>query len=193
MLPVPLNSWKITSSIRLPVSTRRGDDGERAGLFGLAGRGEELAGLFQGADIETAGAGAAGVAGVLWARERRVIESRKSTTSRPASTNRLARSIARSAMRTWLSICSSLDEAQISAGHAALEVGDFLRALVDEQDHHMALRIVFDHAERHVAQQGGLAGAGRGDDQAAGAFADGAEQIDRAGRQRPSFISIFSC
>ena len=40
----------------------RGDDGERAGLLGLASGGEELTGFFQGADVEAAGAGAAGVA-----------------------------------------------------------------------------------------------------------------------------------
>ena len=40
----------------------RGDDGERAGLLGLAGGGEELTGFFQGADVEAASAGAAGVA-----------------------------------------------------------------------------------------------------------------------------------
>ena len=83
-------------------------------------------------------------------------------------------------MRMWFSISSSLDEAQISAGHAALEVGDFLGALVDEQDHDVALGMIFEDAEGDVAEEGGLAGAGRGDDEAARAFADGAEEIDDA-------------
>ena len=40
-----------------------GDDGERTGLLGAAGGGEELAGFLEGAHVEAAGAGAAGVLG----------------------------------------------------------------------------------------------------------------------------------
>ena len=68
-------------------------------------------------------------------------------------------------------------------GHAALEIGDFLGPLIDEQDHHMALGMVFQHAQGDIAEQRGLAGAGRRDDQAAGALAERAEQIYRAGGQ----------
>ncbi len=69
--------------------------------------------------------------------------------------------------------------------HAALEVGDLLGPLVHQEDHHLALGIVLQDAERHVAQEGRLARAGRGDDQAARALADRAEQVDRAGGHAP--------
>jgi hypothetical protein len=45
------------------------------------------------------------------------------------------------------------------------------------------------HAERHVAQEGGFAGARRGDDEAAGAFADGTEKIDGA-RREPAVLQL---
>ena len=63
----------------------------------------------------------------------------------------------------------------LEANHALLEA--------DEEDHDVALRIVGEHAEGHVAQQGGLARARGRDDEAAGAFADGAEKINRPGGQ----------
>ena len=64
MLPVPLNSWKITSSMRLPVSTStEAMMVSEPAILGLAGGGEELAGLLEGADVKAAGAGAAGVLG----------------------------------------------------------------------------------------------------------------------------------
>jgi len=80
--------------MRLPVSTStEADDGERTGFLGLARGGEDLARFFEGADVEAAGTGAAEFRAVLCARERRVMESTKSTTSRPTSTRRLARSM----------------------------------------------------------------------------------------------------
>ena len=41
--------------------------------------------------------------------------------------------------------------------------------------------MVFDHAVSDVVKEGGFAGAGRGDDEAAGSFADGAKEIHDAG------------
>ena len=55
MLPVPLNSSKITSSMRLPVSIKRGgDDGERAAFFDVSRGGEEAARALQRVRVNTA-------------------------------------------------------------------------------------------------------------------------------------------
>src|SRR5213079_1512351 len=101
MLPVPLNSSKITSSIRDPVSIRevarivrepppsilRAAPKKRLGFcMALESRPPESSLPPEGASV-------------LWARASRVIESSRSTTSRPSSTRRLAFSRAISA--TW--------------------------------------------------------------------------------------------
>ena len=55
---------------------------------------------------------------------------------------------------------------------AAPPVGDLLRALVDEQDEDLRLGVVDADGVRELLEQLGLAGLGRGDDQAALALAD---------------------
>ena len=61
MLPVPLNSSKMTSSIFEPgLDERGGQDGERATLFDVAGRTEELLRRVQGAGVDTTGHDPAG-------------------------------------------------------------------------------------------------------------------------------------
>jgi len=55
-LPVPLNSSKITSSMRLPVSTKAvGDDREAAALFDIPRSAEEALGPLQGVGVDAAG------------------------------------------------------------------------------------------------------------------------------------------
>jgi len=52
---VPLNSSKMTSSMRLPVSIRAGgDDGERAAFFDVGAAAKEAAAGVQGVGINTA-------------------------------------------------------------------------------------------------------------------------------------------
>ena len=74
----------------------------------------------------------------------------------------------------------ALDVAVVRAGHdlrardGALDFGDFLGALIDEQDDELDLGMIFHHGLGDVLEQGGLAGARRRDDEAALAFADGA-------------------
>ena len=64
----------------------------------------------------------------------------------------------------------------------ALHVGDLFRALVDEQNDEDDLGVVGGDGVGDRLHQDGLAGAGRSDDEAALALADGAEQIhDAAG------------
>jgi hypothetical protein len=63
MLPVPLNSWKMSSSMREPVSTSAvARIVKRAAFLDLAGGGEHLARNLQGAGVHTAGHGAAAAA-----------------------------------------------------------------------------------------------------------------------------------
>ena len=60
MLPVPLNSSKIASSIvAVRLDQGRGEDGERAALFDVAGRPEELLRRVQRAGVDAAGHDAA--------------------------------------------------------------------------------------------------------------------------------------
>ena len=66
--------------------------------------------------------------------------------------------------------------------HRALHVGDLFGPLVDEQHDQDHLGVVGGDGVGDVLQQHGLAGARRGDDEAALALADGREQIDDARR-----------
>lgn len=60
----------------------------------------------------------------------------------------------------------------------ALEVGDFFGTFVDEEDHYVAFGVVFFNACCDVLEEGGFTGARGGDDEAALAFADWAEEVD---------------
>ena len=64
---------------------------------------------------------------------------------------------------------------------AALKIGHFLGPFVDEEDNAVALGVVFDHAVGDIVEEGGLARAGRGHDEPAGAFPYGAEEVHDAG------------
>ena len=67
------------------------------------------------------------------------------------------------------------------AFHRALHVGDFFRALVDQQNDQDDFRMICGDRVGDVLQQHRLAGARRSDDQAALAFADRRQQIHDAG------------
>ena len=66
MLPVPLNSWKI-SVVHAAAGVDQGgaDDGQRAAFFERAGRGEQLLGDVHRLDVDAAAHRAAGVADPL--------------------------------------------------------------------------------------------------------------------------------
>src|SRR5207237_369002 len=103
MLPVPLNSSKITSSIRLPVSTMAvammvsepPSSMLRAAAKKRRGRCSALASRPPESTLPDDGMTA------LWARAKRVSESSRMTTSRLCSTSRLAFSITMSATWMW--------------------------------------------------------------------------------------------
>src|ERR1039458_6048254 len=62
----------------------------------------------------------------------------------------------------------------------ALHVGDFFRALVDQQHHQHDFRVIRSNRIRHVLQQHGLAGARRRDDQPALSLAERGKQVHDA-------------
>ena len=65
--------------------------------------------------------------------------------------------------------------------HGTLKVGDFLGALVNQQDHRMHFRMVGGDGVANLLENGGLAGAGRRHDQTARAFADGCDEVNHPG------------
>ncbi|EHM55132.1 hypothetical protein HMPREF9080_00936 [Cardiobacterium valvarum F0432] len=66
------------------------------------------------------------------------------------------------------------------AAHAALHFGDFFRALVNEQDDEVALRVVVGNGLGDVLQHHGFARFRWRDDEAALAFANGGDKVDHA-------------
>jgi len=181
MLPVPLKLLEdhvvhATSGL----NEDRGDDGERAGLLGLPGRGEQLTGLLQARARRVRRSRVRPeFRWVLWARARRVSESSIQHDSGPPRLRAFGtfRCRDRRCDSVILDILS-LDRSPDFRGDTAFEIGDLLGAFVHQQDHHMAFRVILQHAESDVAEQGGLAGAGRGDDEPRGFLC-------RAGRRGP--------
>jgi hypothetical protein len=92
-------------------------------------------------------------------------------------------------MRMWFSICSSLDEAQISAGTLRLKSVTSSGRSSTRRIMTWHSGIVLKDAERHVAQEDGLARPRRRDDEAARALADRAEEVDRA-RRHPAVLHL---
>jgi hypothetical protein len=85
-----------------------------------------------------------------------------------------------SAQCTWLLGCLVEGGADDLALAVALEVGDLLRALIHEQDDELHVGRVLRDGVRHVLHEDGLAGARRGDNQAALAEADRRDDVHHA-------------
>ena len=185
MLPVPLNSSKITSSILEPVSMSavamivseppssilRAAPKKRLGLCSDAvSRPPESV----RPELATTW---------LYARARRVIESSRITTSLPSSTRRLARSIVK--FGDGRVVLGMLVERRGDdfAVDRALHVGDFFRPLVDEQRDDVRFGMIDRDRVGDVLEQRRLTGFRRRDDQRALTFADRAEEIDDARRE----------
>ena len=185
MLPVPLNSSKITSSILEPVSISavamivndppssilRAAPKKRFGLCSDA-----VSRPPESVRPEL-------VMVWLYARARRVIESSRITTSLPSSTRRFARSIASSATAVWFSGCSSKVEATTSPSIVrCMSVTSSGRSSTKQRDD-VRVGMIDRNRVGDVFQQRRLAGFRRRDDQRALAFADRREQVDDARRQ----------
>ena len=164
------------------INERGGDDGERAGLLGVARGGENLARDFQRAAVHAAGhrASAAGDRVVERAAEAgdRVEEDEHVAPAFHEPLGALDAELRDARVRFHIHVVRA--GPQFGVGDVALEVGDLLGALVHEQNHELHLGMIFHDGLRHVVQQRGLAGARRGDDEAALAFADGRHEINDA-------------
>ena len=116
MLPVPLNSSKMTSSILEPVSIRAEARMVSEPPFSIlrAAPRKRLGGYRAAESTPPERMRPEAGAARLYARARRVMESRTTTTSPPNSTMRLARSMTSSATRVWLSAGISKVEATTS-------------------------------------------------------------------------------
>ena len=117
MFPVPLNSWKITSSMRLPVSMRAVARIVRLPLPSqLRAAPKNCRGNCR-ARLSTPPlmVRPPGPISRLLARPSRVRLSSRITTCRPASTSLRARSMASLARRMWASAAESAEEASTSA------------------------------------------------------------------------------
>ena len=63
-------------------------------------------------------------------------------------------------------------------GYVAAEVGDFFRALINEQRNQLNLWVIMFDSKGDVLQENGLASLGWSNDQAAGSESDRAEHVD---------------
>ena len=163
------------------VDQRGGDDGERAAFFHVASGGEEAARTLQSVGVDTAGEHFAGRRsdGVVGAREASdAVEQHDDVAL-----------VFDEALGFFQHHFGDLNVALRSfveggaddfALDGALHVGDFFGALVDEQHDERDFRMIDGDGIGHGLQHHGFAGARRSDDQAALAFADGAEQVEHA-------------
>ena len=109
------------------------------------------------------------------------MESSSTTTSRPASTRRLARSMASSAMRGVLRRRPVEGRRDDLALDRALHVGDLFGPLVDQHDHEVALRVVAAIAFAMACSTIVLPALGGDDDERPLALADRHDQVDDPG------------
>ena len=186
MLPVPLNSWKISSSMRLPVSIRAVPT---IVSEPPSSKSRAVANSFLGMSIALMSTPPLIVRPVLPthllnARASRVIESISRKTSLPISASRLQRSTT-----SWREPHVAFDVAVEAAGDdlavdGAAHVGDFFGPLVDQQHDQLDVGVVRGDRLADVLQQDRLAGSRRGDDQGPLALAQRRQQVHHPGGQR---------
>ncbi len=174
------------------IDQRGGDDGQRSAFLDVTRGAEEALGALQGVGVDTAGEHLAR------RRHHRVVGAAQT----------------RDRIEQDHDIAAMLDKAlglldhhfgdrDVAAGrlvegrghdlalHRALHVGDFFRALVDQEHDQIALGVIGGDGVRDVLQQHRFTGAGRRHDQRALALADRRDDIDDA-RER-SFLVGSSC
>src|SRR5450830_363075 len=184
MLPVPLNSSKITSSMREPVSTRavaRMVSEPPSSMLRAAPK--NFLGGYR-AVLSTPPERMRPLAGVLRlkARAMRVMESSSTTTSRPISTRRLTRSSTSSVTCTWCSLgWSKVLDTTVPITERCMSVTSSGRSSTSSTKRSTS-GLLADGVGQ-LLEDRGLAGLRRRDDQAALALADGAQQVhDARGR-----------
>jgi hypothetical protein len=163
---------------RAGVDQRGGDDGQAAAFLDVAGRAEEALRPLKSIGVDAAGEDLAG------GRDDGVVGA--SETGDGVEQDDHVALVFDQALGLLDDHLGDLDVAGgglVEGGaddfalDAALHIGDFLGALVDEQDDEDDLGVVGGDGVGDGLQQHGLAGAGRGDDEAALALADRSEQV----------------
>jgi hypothetical protein len=167
---------------RAGVGQRRRQDRQRPALLELAGRAEQALGPVQrprgdAARHDLAPGRRQGVAGAGQAGQR--IQQEDDVGSRRDEARRMVHDILGGpAMLGRLLVEGGTDHFDRRPAHLLAHVGDFLRPLVEEQDEEPALGMIAEDGVGDLLKQHGLAGARRGDDQAALPLADRRQQVD---------------
>lgn len=166
------------------------EDGEGAGFAGVASGGEESAGHFEGAGHDAAGLDAA-AAGLAFVSAHLVVvgsgeagdgvhEEEDVLSALDESFGAFDAEFGEAAMVAGRFVVGG--GVDFGVGALALELGDFLGSFVDEADHEVeGFLVEFLDGFGDVEEEGGFAGARRGDDESALAATDGGEDVDDAG------------
>ena len=158
-------------------------DGERSGLLGVARGGEELAGDLHGAGVHAAAHGAAATA--LRVVERaadageRVHEDEDILPLLDEALGAVDGDLGDAGVTAEIAVVRA--GVKLGLRDGALDLGDLLGTLVDQKDNELHLGVVLHHGVGDVLEQGGLAGAGRGDDEAALPLSDRRHEIHDTG------------
>ena len=168
---------------RSGIDQRRGDDGEGSALLDVTGRTEKPFRFMQGVGIDTAGKNFSGV------RLDGIVSAGQTGDGIKEDHNiLLVLNHAAGFFDDHLSHLNVTLRRFIKGGAnhlgrfaGALHVRDFLGTFVDEEDEEVAIRAVLEDGVGQLLHQHRLTGARRGHDQAAGAFADRADQIQHTG------------
>ena len=182
MLPVPLNSWKISSSMRRTgVHQCGGENRERPAVLNLARGGKHLARNFQSARVHAAGhrattAAVNTVVGAGDARER--IKQHENILARLDDAAAALDHEARKAdVRFQIHVVRRRDDFGL---HRALKIRDFFRAFVKQHNNRVNFRMIRRDRIANLLEDGRLARARRRDDDAARAFADRRDEVNHA-------------
>ena len=183
MLPVPLNSSKMTSSIlRAGLDERGGEDRQRAAVLDVARGAEEPLRRVERARVDTAGEDAPAGRGreVVGAAEAgdRVEQDDDVVAQLDQPLGALDRELGDGGVVVGRAVEGRGDDLALDR---ALHVGDLFGPLVDEDDHEVALGVVAGDRVGDRLQDQRLAGLGRRDDQAALALADRRDEVDEPG------------
>ena len=167
-----------------------GEDGEGAGFAGVAGGGEEATRDFQGTDTDTTGHGGAALFGVVESAGEAgdgVEQDEDVLATFDEALGALDGELSDAGMALDVLIVRGGED--FCVGQNAFELGDFLGALVDEEEHEVHAGVVDGDGLGDVLEERGFASARRGDNQAALAATDRSEHVDDAGGEA-IFVSL---
>ena len=156
MLPVPLNSWKISSSMRLPVSISAvATIVSDACFFGVARGREKFSRNFHRARVDTAAHGATATA-------RRIVKSARRAGDRIEQNENILACFDetfRALDRELGDARVALDIAVVRARHEfglrtrTAEIGHFFRTFIDQENDQFHLRMILHDRVGDVMQQ----------------------------------------